>query len=110
MSDPVDFGNARVEREKVVRYLLGTSTFASVAKARFFTSMGFAANRWEDLATALREQARVAAIVAMPSEWGTKYIATGEIDAPNGRRYKIVSIWIAEAGSLRLVTAYPAKG
>jgi hypothetical protein len=40
---------------------------------------------------------------------GTKYVTTGEIDAPNGRRYKIISVWIAEGSTLRLVTAYPAK-
>jgi hypothetical protein len=37
------------------------------------------------------------------------HVATGEIDAPNGRRYKIVSVWIAEESTVRLVTAYPSE-
>ena len=32
-----------------------------------------------------------------------------EIDAPVGRRYKIVTVWISEGSLTRLVTAYPAK-
>jgi hypothetical protein len=36
-------------------------------------------------------------------------MTTGEIDAPNGRRYKIIRMWIPVGSALRLVTAYPAK-
>lgn len=38
-----------------------------------------------------------------------KYVASGEMDAPNGRSYKIVSVWIEEGSLVRLVTAYPSK-
>ena len=49
-----DFDAARIDREKIVTYLLGSSSFASVAKARFFGSLGFSPERWEELAQALR--------------------------------------------------------
>ncbi len=109
MADQPDFDSARVDREKIIDYLLGSSSFASVAKARFFGSLGFSPERWEELAQGLRAQARGASLTVAESPWGRKHIAVGEIDAPNGRRYKIVSVWIEEAGTLRLVTAYPSK-
>jgi hypothetical protein len=102
------FASARIDREKIVDYLLGSSSMAAVAKARFFVGMGFAADRWEYLADALRKQAARAAIATKTSAWGTKYVATGPIDAPNGRSYKITSVWIDEGAGLRLVTAHPA--
>ncbi|MGB8432712.1 MAG: hypothetical protein WCE38_00435 [Burkholderiales bacterium] len=40
-----DFEQAQVERSKVVDYLLGSGTFASRAKARFFLSIEFSAGR-----------------------------------------------------------------
>jgi hypothetical protein len=45
MADQPDFNAARVDREKIVDYLLGSSGFASVAKARFFGSLGFSPER-----------------------------------------------------------------
>jgi hypothetical protein len=37
-----------------------------------------------------------------------KIVDTGPIDAPNGRRYEIPTVWIDEGTGLRLVTAHPA--
>jgi len=62
------------------------------------------------LAEALRGQARNGTAKTIASRWGTKHVVTGEIDAPNGRRYNIVSVWIAEEATARLVTAYPFEG
>lgn len=104
----LNFNSARVDREKIVDYLLGSSSVAAVAKARFFGGMGFTSAEWEVLAQALRHQAASAVVVQKPSPWGAKYLATGPIDAPNGRRYKITSVWIDEGAGLRLVTAHPA--
>jgi hypothetical protein len=109
VSGEPDFSNGVVDRTKVVAYLLGDRSIASRAKARFFEGLGFSADQWEALADALRVQAEAADVSEIPSRWGAKYIAAGEIDAPNGRRYKIVSVWIAEGPVLRLVTAYPSK-
>ena len=88
------FGTAQVDREKIVDYLLGSSTVAAVAKARFFGAMGFAVERWLQFAAALRNQAAAGAVEVEATGWGIKYVATGPIDAPDGRRYKIVSVWI----------------
>jgi hypothetical protein len=104
-----DFSKAVVDRAKVVDYLLGDRSIASRAKARFFQALGFSVDRWEALADALRDQARSAAVTVIPTPWGAKHVATGEIDAPVGRRYNIVTVWISEGSITRLVTAYPAK-
>jgi hypothetical protein len=104
-----DFASARIDPEKIADYLLGNSSFAAVAKARFFSGVGFRASEWQRFAQALRTQAAGAAVAEERSPWGRKYVALGPIDAPNGRRYKIVSVWIDDGTGLRLVTAYPAK-
>ena len=82
---------------------------AAVAKARFFGGMGFTADGWQRFADALRRQAASTTMARETSIWGSKFIATGPIDGPNGRRYKVVSVWIDDGTGLRLVTAYPAK-
>jgi hypothetical protein len=102
------FASAKIDREKIVDYLLGSSSMAAVAKARFFGRMGFSAEQWEAFADALRRQAGHAEVTSKASAWGTKIVATGPIDAPNGRRYKIATVWIDEGTGLRLVTAHPA--
>lgn len=109
MNERPDFSKAVVDRTKVVDYLLGDRSIASRAKARFFEALGFSADKWEVLADALRDHAQAAELSAIMTPWGVKHVATGEIDAPVGRRYKIVTVWISEGALTRLVTAYPAK-
>lgn len=65
------------------------------------------ADRWEELAEALREQTARAALISKSSEWGTEHVAVGPTDAANGRRYKNASVWIDDGAGLRLVTAHP---
>ena len=48
---------ARVDRAKVVDYLLSAEHEKGRDKAQFFVRFGFAAERWEDLADALRVHA-----------------------------------------------------
>jgi hypothetical protein len=103
------FDTARVDRQKIIDYLLGSTSFAAVSKARFFSQLGVTVERWEIFADALRAQADGAEVRTERSDWGTKYVATGPIDAINGRRYKITSVWIDDGSGPRLVTAYPAK-
>ena len=105
-----DFRNARLDRTKIVDYLLDAATPRGAAKSRFFRSIGFVPSRWEELAAALRSQARGARLREVSTPWGLKVIAVGPLDAPNGRRYKITTVWIVEASRTRLVTAYPQPG
>ncbi len=103
------FEEARVDREKILDDLLGSSSMAAAGKAHFFSGMGFTTDGWQRFAEALRRQASSATVESKTSDWGTKFVATGPIDAPSGRRYKVVSVSIDDGTGLRLVTAYPAK-
>ena len=79
MSGSPDFERAVVDQTKIVEYLLGTSGPASIAKARFFGSLGYSGSRWEDLAKALRAQARDATLNTKATAWGRKHLAFGDI-------------------------------
>jgi hypothetical protein len=45
--------NARIEREKIIGYLLNTGHAYGSSKARFFTRFGFTPEKWELLAKRL---------------------------------------------------------
>ena len=49
---------ARVERTKVVEYLLSSSHPDGSAKARFFIRFGFSSEKWKIFAQALRKHGR----------------------------------------------------
>lgn len=102
------FEAARVDQEKVVDYLLGSSSVAAIAKARLFGGMGFSADKRQRFADAPRGRAAASAMEVEATAWGAKYVAAGPIDAPSGRRCKIVSVWIDDGAGPRRVTAYPA--
>jgi hypothetical protein len=103
-----DFERAVIDPPKVV-YLLGTGAHTRSPKARFFRSMGFRPERWDLLAQGLRQEARMSDLRGLPTPWGTKWIATGPLDAPDGRVYNLVSVWIETDRGVRLVAAYPRK-
>ena len=55
---------ARVDREKVMEYLLNREHRSGAAKAAFFAQFGFALDSWEMLAEALREHGRLHQVAA----------------------------------------------
>lgn len=102
---------AVVPRKKIVDYLLSLVHEDGRPKAVFFTRLGFTTEDWQELAEALIGHAgrhEVENIVS--SQYGTRYIIVGEIEAPDGRRPIVKVIWLVdnESDALRLVTAYPA--
>ena len=103
---------AIVERAKIVEYLLNAAHPDNGGKAKFFTERGFAAERWEVLAQALRNMAvGVSVIQSVQSVHGSKYVLEGQMETPIGKQAAVRSVWIIDAGSQlpRLVTAYPRK-
>jgi hypothetical protein len=103
---------AIVSREKVVSYLLSHTHKDGKAKAAFFESFGFRADKWEILAAALKRHASENEIDhTETSPFGVRYIIIGECVAPDGRRPEIKAVWFIDEGEAfpRLVTAYPAK-
>jgi hypothetical protein len=101
----------RVDRAKVVEYLLSHDHPDGAPKARFFEACGFSADDWEALAVALKRHGRENPVTnTVVTPFGTRYIVEGRLRTPLRREPSVRTVWIEETGSsaLRLVTAYPA--
>jgi hypothetical protein len=102
----------RVDREKILDYLLSPSHPDGRAKAEFFRRFGFRRDQWEMLAEALRTHGATHLISkTVESPHGTRYSVDGEIESPDKRNPRIRSVWMVEAGSStpRLITAHPLE-
>jgi hypothetical protein len=103
---------AVVDLRKIEDYLLSMEHPEGSAKASFFTSFGFDANRWQELAQALQQHATAHSIsFRTATSHGEKFVVDGPLDCPDGRSPRIRVIWIVDVGSIapRLVTAYPLQ-
>jgi hypothetical protein len=101
---------ARVDREKIIEYLLCESHPDGRAKATFFTRFGFRVEQWEILAESLRRHGMVNPVIkTVRSEYGVSYCVEGPIETPSGVTPNIRAVWIIEEGvsEPRLITAYP---
>lgn len=103
---------AVVERKKITEYLLNLQHRYGAGKARFFAEFGFQIDNSEVLADALREHAQRHAVTATrQTRWGPRYEIDGEMNAPDGRRPRIRTVWQLDEGQIapRLITAYPLE-
>ncbi|OFW13205.1 MAG: hypothetical protein A3F70_16975 [Acidobacteria bacterium RIFCSPLOWO2_12_FULL_67_14] len=101
---------ARIDRAKLRDYLLSTTHPIGRFKARFFLSLGFASERWEELAEALRIQHLTQdAEAGPPTVHGRKYTIRAILVGPTGQSAPVVSVWFVPTGgdAPRFVTAYP---
>ena len=106
-------GRLRVDRNKVVDYLLSARHPDGRSKSAFFSSFGFDAEYWEGFAEALREHgARHEVADIRESDYGTLYIVDGIMETPDGRNPYVRTVWIIDEGNAepRLVTAHPLRG
>jgi len=104
--------NARVRRGKIVDYLLSRVHKDGRGKAGFFQSFGFEPEHWSILSEALKRHAGEHEVVkSETSPFGMRYIIDGALDAPDGRKPEVRSVWFIETGDNvpHLATAYPAK-
>ncbi|MFI5387895.1 MAG: DUF6883 domain-containing protein [Fimbriimonadales bacterium] len=102
--------NARVDHEKLTRYLLSETHPVGRSKAKFFRGVGYDESSVTVLEQGLIEIARTEAIVeTAASRHGMKYIVDGLITTPSGGRVRVRTVWIVDAGEdrPRFVTAYP---
>lgn len=105
-------GLVLVEREKIVEYLFNPAHRFGASKARFFTAFGFRVEQWEVLAAALRTHARSHEVAQQrETGHGPRFTVEGELDAPDGRRPRVRSVWQLDHGEVapRLITAYPLE-
>lgn len=78
---------AEVPRAKIVRYLLDPNQRAGKSKARFFSSHGFAVERWQELAEALRRHVRENDITKREqAALGDRFVVEGPISMPDATR------------------------
>ncbi len=104
---------AAIEQAKLRDYLLSSTHPIGRFKARFFAALGFTADRWVELAEALRLQHLTQEAEPAPAtSHGQKYTIRAILNGPNGQSAIVVSIWFIPArGDVpRLVTAYPGDG
>lgn len=107
-----DADNIKVERAKIVSYLLNPEHPDNLGKASFFLGLGFNRENWELLAAALLKAAANQAVTkSVASPHGTKYVVDVRIETPGGKAPMVRTIWIVDLGldTSRLVTAYPRE-
>ena len=67
---------------------------------------------WETLATALREHGKRHTVGrTKETGFGPRYEVEGELEAPDGRRPRVRTVWQVDEGEVapRLITAYPLE-
>jgi len=103
---------AEVTRAKIVRYLLDPNHRSGKSKARFFAGHGYIAERWEELAEALRAHARENEVVKREvTPLGLRLVVEGPLTLRDGGVAHIRTVWFIESGeqAARMVTAYPLR-
>ena len=104
--------HALVPEAKVLEYLLAEAHPRGRYKAAFFLSLGFERREWRKFDTVLtRHPAEHDVCRVEDSRFGKRYVIDGPIDAPDGSRPGIRTVWFVETGGdiPVLVTAYPVK-
>ena len=100
-----------ISPEKVRDYLLSDRHPVGRFKARFFRSLGYSAENWDQLAADLHRVSQSQEARQVESPYGQKFSIVALIAGPNGRSASVVTIWIVGSGSSipKFVTAYPAE-
>lgn len=104
---------ATIEPAKLRDYLLSGTHPIGRFKARFFVALGFSADRWGELAEALRIQHLTHdAEPGQATVHGQKFTIRAILNGPAGRSATVVSVWFIPTRSdvPRFVTAYPGDG
>jgi hypothetical protein len=107
-----NYGSAEVPQTKITGYILSILHRDGRSKAVFFSGYGFSADRWEELALALRGHAADHEVTKIEdSPFGTRYIVDGTLPTPDGRAPFVRSVWFIETGEQipRFLTAYPMQ-
>ena len=104
--------DALIDSEKLRDYLLSHEHPHGRFKARFFNALGFRADQWQELESALRTQHLTQDAEAVPvAAEGQKFRIRATLSGPKGESAMVVSIWFIRAGEAtpRFVTAYPGE-
>lgn len=107
-----DCEKARIDDNKLYKYLLNPNHPEGKGKARFFEQIGYTIDNGEQLRAGLIQLACSGSVTnEQPNRVGRKYIVTGPINAQNGKTYQLLTVWAVEPpdNEPRLITAYPNK-
>jgi cysteine synthase len=101
---------AVVDPAKVRDYLLAAAHPVGRFKARFFISLGYAAEQWARLRDDILILARAGAVSSETAiAYGRKFEVDGILTGPSGGSATVRSVWIIRTGEdfPRLVTVFP---
>jgi hypothetical protein len=104
--------SAHVPSEKLTDYLLNEQHPIGGGKAKWFRGLGYDPATPTALEQDLLKLVRTTeAFTETSSPFGTKYIVSAKIAAPNGKEANLTTVWIVEPSDSRprLVTAYPGE-
>ena len=92
---------AVVPRNKVENYLLHLGHPDGRGKAKFFLLFGFRREEWSVLVDALLPHASEHPVVESFSDADVMtYLVEGRLESPSGRKPRLRSVWLIEAGGL----------
>ena len=106
----MNLAGCRIANNKITGYLLNDDHEDGGPKSRFFKAFGFTADGWRRLQAALLEHpARHPVRKIATTVYGTKYEVVGDLQTPDGRNPRVVTVWQRNGGvgDPVLVTAYP---
>ena len=104
--------NAIISKKKLTDYLLSLTHEKGKSKAKFFRGIGFNETNVEKLETALLKIGKSKSVIKVDktkSNYVIKYVIDGFVESPNGKRYKIRTVWAIKLDSKipRFITAVP---
>jgi hypothetical protein len=105
----------RIDRSKILDYLLNEASPAGAAKAQFFLGRGFGRNAWQEFHHALVAHTQTARLyqVDSTSPYGVKRVFLCEIATPDRTSPCIHTVWRTvwqqRNGDHWLITAYPFR-
>lgn len=107
--------NAIIKREKLTNYLLSLTHEKGKSKAKFFRRIGFNEMSTEEFEKELLKVGKSNDVVKIDEEKAeivVKYTIDGLIDSPNGKRYKVRTVWAIPVDTKipHLVSAYRGRG
>ncbi len=106
--------NAIIKREKLTNYLLSLTHPEGKSKAKFFRGIGFNAiniGEFEKALLKIGTTKEVKETDKTKSQYVIKYTIYGFVSAPNGKKYKVKTVWAIDIGSEipHLTTAHPKR-
>lgn len=106
-------GKSIIKNEKLTGYLLSLTHPEGKSKAKFFRRIGYNESNiieFEQTLLKIGKSNEVKVVDKKKSKIVVKYTIYGLIDAPNGKQYKVKTVWAIDSGSNipHLTTAHPS--